>query len=55
MTNDAQGLAEEGKNFISQRKGESDAAFKKRKKAFLIAMRKRQSKMKSGARGSDYK
>ena len=55
MSNDAQGLAKQGKNFISQKKGESDAAFQKRKKAFLIAMRKQQKRMKSSARGSDYK
>jgi|OM-RGC.v1.037841498 hypothetical protein len=47
--------AVEGVNFIRQRKGESDAEFKKRQKAFRIAMRKRKAKMASGARGSDYK
>ena len=47
--------AVEGVNFIRQRKGESDAEFNKRKKAFRIARRKRKKAITSGARGSDDK
>jgi len=49
----AQGLAIEGDNFVKKRKGESEAQFAIRKKAFIIAARKRHREMVKSARNED--
>ena len=52
---DSQSLAVEGESFIKQGKNESDAAFKARKKAFLIAARKRKQEMQESSRSMELK
>tara|TARA_B110000503_G_scaffold23373_1_gene36506 strand:- start:20107 stop:20331 length:225 start_codon:yes stop_codon:yes gene_type:complete len=48
-----QSLAVEGDNFVKKRKGETEAQFASRKRAFIIAARKRRNEMEKSARSAD--